>query len=295
MKKLVRKLAIIAALWLLCPGAFAQQKATSEPTPNTAEPEVSQIFTNQDLAADRPFVLLLIHDGGQGSTAVYETLRRPVTQELADWLRTAELQTANGRDPWVQQKHADLFRKHVGKLPVVALVQMSGRDRGGDALGHGAVWYSTDRLPMGEKQLASELTTHYEATLQAYLSQAMNAPKDVPSTVPVQQQMPLSAEFPVYRIPNSGGPEASYPIERERRPLFNPQVDIKAPDNFRTSVTGGLDPETRQSIETAAYAGGGLFCSGCAVLGLLVGGGMIVSAVMRGYAQTGAPKRRKTS
>lgn len=273
---------ILLAL-LVCSSCAIAQEAGGD------EVEVSQIFTNQDLAADRPFVLLLIHDGGEESSKAYESLTRPSTPELAEWIRTAELQTANGRDPWIQQKHADLFREHRGQLPVLALVQMSGRDRDGDAKGHGAVWYSTSKFPMSEKQLASELSKHYEATLKAYLSQAMNAPKDVPATIPVQQQMPPSAEYPVYRIPNSGGPEASYPIERERRPLFNPQVDIKAPDNFRTSVTGGLDPQTRKSIESAAFAGGGLFCTGCGLLGLLIGGGMIVSAIMRGYAQTGEP------
>lgn len=268
------KNAVVFALFCAVPvlgyaGTWPQeQNQTSAAVRQLAEqsaPALSKIFTNEDLRADTPFVLLVLHDGGSDRTlATLRTLQRPQTQALAAWTSSAAVQTLDGRDPANRERHAYLIQKHGGRLPILALVQMTGS-------GPGAVWYSTAALPSSESQLSGELSAAYAATIQAAAEAESNA----------ATYFPTSNAGPIARtVPNYDG---------DRRPFFNPQVDIKTPDTFDTNVTGGLNSQSQRAIMIGGSSLGGLFCAGCLGLGICVAVGLIGSAVLRGFAATGPP------
>lgn len=269
----MRTALMIAALLCAAP-ATAQPIGFGNTEPRAdrrepASPLLGEVFTNEDLAADTPFVLLLIHDGGSTVTQrLGAMLSRPQSPELLEWSRVATFQTIDGRSAEAAEKHGWLLAKYRGRLPIVALVQMQGT-------GPGAVWWDAggEYLPTDELALAARLSDAYQRTIKA-----------------AEEQTPRPAD----RLRNTG-PRARDGLDvhslggRDREPWINPRVDVTVPDSVDTNVNAGLDEVSRDSIKFGGMVLGGAFFGGCTVLGLCIIGGLIGSAVLRGFADTGPP------
>lgn len=230
--------------------------------------ELSELVTNADIEPDSELTLLVLHGGeaDQASAQLAAMLAQPRSSALQAWISQINIKFTDAGSS-LAQRHEDLFAQHPS-LPIVALVEAPGTP------GEGAVWWSSSppNLRLDETWLATQLSNHYAATIEAKARAGT-----------MQRSLDSNAMPPTYI-----GDERPQPyVPRPRRPsLINPQINhnVDVPETIATNVDAGSRTEqmlTRLAIIVAAGF----------ILGMIIGAwGRISAARTMADAETMDPE-----